>query len=465
VDILLTHGYFLAQDEAEKRVMKPYPPLGLLYISSYLKARGFAVDILDTTFLDVRSALAAIHASAPKLMGIYVNLITRRSALLLIAKGKEIGATVILGGPEPVNYAEEYLARGADVIVAGEGEDALAKLIPHIRKRGLSGLEAIPGLRFKRDDGQIVSTGWAPQADDLDTRPFPDRGAIELEEYLRTWQRHHGVRSVSLITARGCPYTCNWCSHSVHGRTHRRRSPENVADEIELIDETYRPDQLWYADDVFSIHHRWLERFAAELKRRRLHYPFETITREDRLNESVVRTLAEMGCYRLWIGAESGSQRILDRMERRTNAARMREMIRLVKRHGIRAGTFIMVGYDGETWEDINATADHLREAVPDDVLTTLSYPIKGTPYHDKVADRLVMTREWEMGSDRDLMVRGRNSRRFYRQAQRWLQAEAELARMRAGAQRNWRRFVRATAASTVSRVGMYVTRGEVERG
>jgi radical SAM superfamily enzyme YgiQ (UPF0313 family) len=465
VDILLTHGYFLAEDEVERKVMKPYPPLGLLYISSHLKALGFSVEILDTTFRTVASALAALEAMRPKLVGIYVNLMTRRNALKLIAKAKELGATVVLGGPEPVNYADEYLSRGADIIVSGEGENALETLIPHLRRYGLTALESVPGIRFRGDDGQVVATPGRPQIGDLDAQPFPDRAAIDLEQYLSTWQTHHGVRSVSLITARGCPYTCNWCSHSVYGRSHRRRSPENVADEIALIRERYRPDQLWYADDVFTIHPKWLERFAAELNRRRFHYPFETITREDRLNETVVRTLASMGCYRLWIGAESGSQRILDDMERRTNAVRMRDMIRLVKSHGIRAGTFIMVGYEGETWHDIDMTADHLRDAVPDDVLTTLSYPIKGTPYYDTVADRVVARRSWEDGSDRDLTILGRNSPRFYAHAQRWLQAEAELARIGHARVRNWRRLVRVKAASAMSRVGMYVSRSEVEHG
>jgi anaerobic magnesium-protoporphyrin IX monomethyl ester cyclase len=312
------------------------------------------------------------------------------------------------------------------------------------------------------DDGRPVSTAARPQIEDLDAQPFPDRAAIDLEQYLRTWQMHHGVRSVSLITARGCPYTCAWCSHSVYGRTHRRRSPENVADEIATIREGYRPDQLWYADDVFTINFKWLERFAAELKRRKLDYPFETITREDRLNEGIVRTLGEMGCYRLWIGAESGSQRILDGMDRRTDVTRMREMIALVKRYGIRAGTFIMVGYDGETWDDINATADHIRGAAPDDVLTTLSYPIKGTPYHDVVANRVIALKNWEEGSDRDLTIRGRNSRRFYGHAQRWLRAEAELAR---AGDASWRKRVKAKAASAVSRMGMYATRSEFEHG
>ena len=465
MDILLTHGYFLAEDEVEKAVMKPYPPLGLLYISSHLKALGFSVEILDTTFRTVASALDAFDTMRPKLVGIYVNLMTRRNALKLIAKAKEVGATVVLGGPEPANYAEEYLARGADIIVSGEGEKALEALIPHLSRHGLSNLDAVPGIHFRGEDGAVVSTPARSQISDLDAQPFPDRSAIDLEQYLSTWQTHHGVRSVSLITARGCPYTCSWCSHSVYGRTHRRRSPENVADEIEMVRERYQPNQLWYADDVFTIHAKWLERFAGELKRRGLHYPFETITREDRLNETIVKTLAAMGCYRLWIGAESGSQRILDGMERRTNAARMRDMIRLVKSHGIRAGTFIMVGYEGETWNDIKLTADHLRDAAPDDVLTTLSYPIKGTPYYNAVADRIIARRAWDEGSDRDFTIRGRNSRRFYAHAQRWLQAEAELGRIGQATLRSLRRLMRAKAASAVSRMGMYVSRNEVEHG
>ena len=273
------------------------------------------------------------------------------------------------------------------------------------------------------------------------------------------------MRSVSLITARGCPYACNWCSHSVYGRSHRRRSPVNVVDEIETIREAYKPDQLWFADDVFTINHRWLAEFSAEMKRRGLRYPFETITREDRLNERVADVLAELGCYRIWIGAESGSQRILDSMTRRTNAARTREMIALVQRKGIRAGTFIMLGYDGETWSDIDETARHLRSAVPDDMLTTLSYPIKGTPYYERVAGRIASREAWAESSDRALAITGRNSRRFYRHAQQWLAAETRLARMVARRERNLVHYAKTKAASAVNRLGMYATRYEVERG
>jgi anaerobic magnesium-protoporphyrin IX monomethyl ester cyclase len=464
-DILLTHGYFLDEDPAERKVMKPYPPLGLLYISSHLKRSGFSVDILDTTFLDMPAALAALDERRPKIVGLYVNLITRRNALAMIAKCRAIGAFVILGGPEPANYAEEYLLRGADIVVSGEGEATLAELIPHLARHGLTQLDDIAGIAFRGAEGEVRTTAPRAQLKDLDAQPFPDREAIDLERYLSTWQRHHGVRSVSLIVARGCPYTCNWCSHSVYGHSHRRRSPRNVADEIALIRDVYAPDQLWFADDVFTINHKWLEAFAVEMKRRGFRYPFETITREDRLNEKVADLLAELGCYRIWIGAESGSQRILDAMDRRTNAVRMREMIALVKSKGIRAGTFIMLGYDGETWDDIDETADHLRSAAPDDVLTTLSYPIKGTPYYDRVADRIAAADTWANGSDRALTITGRNSRRFYRHAQRWLTAETNLARLTAGENRNFVRYAKAKTVSAMSRLSMYATRHEVEHG
>lgn len=462
-DILLTHGYFIGEDPAERHVMKPYPPLGLLYISAHLKRCGFSVEIMDTTFMDVPSALAVLDKKRPTVVGIYVNLLTRRNALLLTAKCKSMGATVILGGPEPSNYAEEYLVRGADIIISGEGEETLAELLPHLSRYGLADLQQIAGIAFLGANGEVRWSPPRPQIKDLDAQPFPDRGAIDLERYLATWQRHHGVRSVSLITARGCPYTCNWCSHSVFGHSHRRRSPANVADEIELLRDRYAPDQLWFADDVFTINHRWLEAFAGEMRRRGLHYPFETITREDRLNAKVVDLLVDLGCYRIWIGAESGSQRVLDAMERRTDAARMREMIALVKAKGIRVGTFIMLGYDGETWDDIDETASHLRRAVPDDVLTTLSYPIKGTPYYDRVADRIIAKDGWAESSDRALSVAGRNSRRFYRHAKRWLTAEAHLARL--AEDRDWVRYAKVKATSAVSRLSMYATRHEVEHG
>jgi radical SAM superfamily enzyme YgiQ (UPF0313 family) len=298
----------------------------------------------------------------------------------------------------------------------------------------------------------------------LDNRPYPARDAINMNKYLETWRSHHGASSVSLITARGCPYTCRWCSHSVYGFTFRHRTPQDVADELEFIRTAYNPDQVWYSDDVFTMSRHWLRAFLEELTKRDLHFPFETISREDRLDEEMVQLLASLGCYRLWVGAESGSQRILDAMDRRTDVNRMREVIGLLKRHGIRTGTFIMVGYEGEQWEDIDATAKHLCESLPDDVLTTLAYPIKGTPYYDDVADRIVENGDWASTADREITVAGRHSSRFYRHTQKWLGAEVSLSRELSGKQRNLARLTKSFLRAKKHRAAMYLYRREVEQ-
>ncbi|TME40437.1 MAG: B12-binding domain-containing radical SAM protein, partial [Chloroflexi bacterium] len=312
----------------------------------------------------------------PPVVGVYSNLMTRTKVLQVMDVAKQAGSLVVVGGPDPVNYLDEYLSRGADMVVFGEGELTLEQLVPHLIERGAHDLAGIQGIAFRNDQGEIVRTEPRPMIADLDAQPFPDRAAINQHAYIDVWREHHGRGSVSLITARGCPYTCTWCSHSVFGYSHRRRSPKNVVDEVEQIVATYTPDLLWYADDVFTINHKWLFDYSAELLRRGFHLPFETISREDRLNEEVIETLARMGCYRLWIGAESGSQKILDAMKRRTNAERVRGMVHLLQKHGIEVGMFIMLGYDGEEREDLEATVEHLKLAGPNTFLTTVAYPI-----------------------------------------------------------------------------------------
>jgi radical SAM superfamily enzyme YgiQ (UPF0313 family) len=237
-----------------------------------------------------------------------------------------------------------------------------------------------------------------------------------------------------------------------------------VVDEVEQIVATYAPDLLWYADDVFTINHKWLFEYSAELERRGLRLPFETISREDRLNEEVIQTLARMGCFRLWIGAESGSQKILDAMKRRTNAERVRAMVQLLKKYGIEVGMFIMLGYEGEERADLEATVEHLKLAGPDTFLTTVAYPIKGTPYHASVADKVIARRTWEHGSDRDYTVQGRHSPRYYQFATRWMVSEVALHRQRHSAPRSYPRMAKNYLNAKLGRVGMLLTQHQVER-
>ena len=232
-----------------------------------------------------------------------------------------------------------------------------------------------------------------------------------------------------------------------------------------MIVDRYDPEMLWYADDVFTINKGWILRYRDLMKKRNIRRPFETITREDRLDETTVSALAEMGCRRLWVGSESGSQRVLDAMERRTDAARVREMVHLLRRYGIESGLFIMLGYETEEIADIEETVAHVKAANPDVFLTTLAYPIKGTPYYDAVEERVRADEPWRLGSDRNLIVTGRRSRRFYAYANRWMVSEVSRHRFRMNGGASPVRRAKAYVNAKVGRVGMWMTRNEVERG
>jgi radical SAM superfamily enzyme YgiQ (UPF0313 family) len=432
-DILLTHGYFLAEDEKERQIMKPYPPLGLLYLSAFLKARGYSVEVFDSTFEERSGLIERFVRATGGIVGIYTNLMTRRTVLEIIRAAKQHRWTVILGGPESANYIAEYLGGGADVIVIGEGELTLADVLRELARSGPHKLHAIQGIAFRDETGAIVRTAERHKVKDLDSLPFPDREAIDHDRYLDTWRTHHGASSINLITARGCPYRCNWCSHAVYGYTHRRRSPENVADEVQWIIERYDPDQVWYADDVFTISHPWLKSYAEELDSRGVYRPFETITRADRLQTAAsVQLLQQLGCYRIWIGSESGSQKILNAMERGVRVEQVRHSVKLAQAHGIQVGMFLMWGYEGEELEDIAATVEHVKLSNPNVFFTTVAYPIKGTGYFDKVRDKVQLPIDWAHTSDRDYVVSGRRGKDYYKLADQWLRSEVEAARIEA---------------------------------
>lgn len=429
-DILLTHGYFLSEDEKEQQIMKPYPPLGLLSLCAYLKAHGHTVEVYDSTFGSRPELLRQLEQSPGGVLGIYTNLITRHSVLEIIAAAKGFGWNVILGGPESANYPMEYLRAGADVVVIGEGEATLLELLQALERKRPGQLADIRGIVFKNEAGEPVRTPQRARLPDLDALPIPDREAIDHQKYFDAWRQHHGASSINLITARGCPYRCTWCSHAVYGFSHRRRSPANVAEEVAWIVERYDPDQLWYADDVFTISHPWLLRYRAELEARALHRPFETITRADRLQSvEAVRALQELGCYRIWIGSESGSQRVLDAMQRGVTVEQVRNAVKLAQQHGIEVGMFLMWGYEGEDIEDIAATVDHVKRTNPDVFFTTVSYPIKGTAYFDNVSDRIALPVSWADASDRDYVIKGRRTKDYYRLADVWLRSAVEAHR------------------------------------
>ncbi len=455
MDILLTHGYFLSEDRQEQKIMKPYPPLGLLYLSGYLKSQGFNVGVFDTTFQSEGDFYRHIERENPTSVGMYSNLMTKPNVLKLIRYLKSRGTIVILGGPEATYNAEDYIRHGVDIAVVGEGEVTLAETLRTLLESRGDRLEIVQGISFRAGDGSIVRTAPRPHVQDLDSLPFPDREAIDLQRYIQTWRSFHGMGSVSLITARGCPFHCNWCSTAVYGQSHRRRSVANVVSEVEMLLGQYKPDMLWYADDVFTINHRWFLEFAAEMKRRNLRIPFECITRADRLNEDVLKTMKELGCSRVWFGSESGSQRILDSMERGVTVEQIRSMTATARRFGIEAGVFVMLGYVGETIDDVEATIDHLKQTNPDTFLTTVAYPIKGTGFHARVSRELKHQGPWDRMLERDSSFRGRYRRSFYWFANRHLVNEVRLHQLRAENGRIGFRNLKLFAKARMAKWGM----------
>jgi radical SAM superfamily enzyme YgiQ (UPF0313 family) len=315
----------------------------------------------------------------------------------------------------------------------------------------------VNGIAFKTKDGTVIITTPREQIKDLYTLPFPARKKVNLERYFYAWKRKHGVSAASISTMRGCPYTCKWCSRSVYGLSYRRRSPHLVADEIEWITTNYEVDTLWFVDDVFTISHKWLAEFALEVKTRGLKIKYECITRSDRMNAEVIEMLKTSGCFRVWIGAESGSQRVIDLMDRRVEVEQVRQMIRATREAGLQAGTFIMVGYPGETEKDILETAEHLKRSDPDHFTVTVAYPIKGTELYEEIESLISNEAPWEQSTDREITFKRNYSRKYYHFAVRYIVNEVNS--FKAGEKRQFLRLANCWIKSRIARGGMFLTR------
>lgn len=416
--VLLTHGYFLNEDSTEQRIMKPYAPLGILYISAYLKEQGIDNNIFDTTFSSKNELKKYLVDEKPDYIAIYVNLMTKINVLDIIKFIKSTdsikNAKIILGGPEVRYNATDLLELGADFVVIGEGEETTLELINRLEMKNRNDFKNINGIGFKDNNGKIIFNAERSLISDIDTLPFPNRSGIDIRKYQEAWKNHHNLDAISVSTMRGCPYTCRWCSRAVYGLTYRRRSPEKVVEELQKIRVEYNPDTIWFVDDVFTISHKWLSGFNEELKRNNLKIKYECITRADRMNEDVIKTMKETGCFRVWIGAESGSQRIIDAMDRRVKVEQVREMIQLAKKHGIETGTFIMLGYPGETENDIEETISHLKKSNPDLFTITVAYPIRGTELFEEIEANQLSVFDWEKQTDRDRDFVRTYPRRYY---------------------------------------------------
>lgn len=416
MSVLLTHGYFIHEDEKEQKIMRPYPPLGILYISSYLNNQGISNSVFDTTFSSTEEFKLHLITERPSVIAFYTNLMTKVKVIELISFIKTTPEIrhikIILGGPDVTHNCDKYLMNGADVIVIGEGEQTMAELVPALEKN--EDLSLINGIAFFNSNQTLIRTKGREKMKSLEDLPLPNRAAIPIEKYLETWKKFHGQSSMTVSTQRGCPYTCKWCSTAVYGQSYRRRPANKVAAELKYLKETYKPDAVWFVDDVFTVSHKWLQEFHDEVIAQDAVIPFECITRAERLNDEVLTLLKNAGCFRIWIGAESGSQDIIDEMDRRVDVDVVKTMIQKTNAFGIETGTFIMLGYPKETIEDINKTIQYLKDANPTHYTITIAYPIKGTGLYKQIESDITTQPEWHLSTDRDIDFKRTYTRQFY---------------------------------------------------
>lgn len=415
MNVVLTHAYYLFEDDKEQKIMRPYAPLGLLYISSFLNKNGVENDVYDSTFYSFEKQLAFIEKKQPKVIAIYTNLMTKVNVIklmkILCSDVKYGNPKIILGGPDVTYNCENYLKAGADFLIIGEGEQTAFELCNAILNN--QSYQEVQGIAYLQNQ-KLVKTSPRVKMKELVDLPLPNRSAIPVEKYLETWKTHHGQSSMTVSTQRGCPYTCKWCSTAVYGQSYRRRPAIMVAEELKMLKTTYKPDSVWFVDDVFTVSHKWLKEFHKEVLQQDAVIPFECITRAERLSDEILQLLKEAGCYRIWIGAESGSQKIIDAMDRRVDVNVVKSAIQKTNSLGIETGTFIMIGYPGEDISDIQQTVQYLKEANPTHFTITVAYPIKGTSLYNEVEDKIIQKPEWETSTDRDIDFKRTYHRKFY---------------------------------------------------
>jgi anaerobic magnesium-protoporphyrin IX monomethyl ester cyclase len=415
MSIILTHAYYLNEDSVEAKIMKPYAPLGLLYISGYLNEQKIKNYLFDTTFSNQQEQLDFIKNKKPLMVAIYTNLMTKINVIklikILLSDSTYGFPKIILGGPDVSYNLENYLTTGVDFIVIGEGEQTTTELYHAIIDK--TDISNVTGIAYI-ENNQIVKTSPRIKIKDLSTLPLPNRDGIAIDKYLETWKTNHGNSSMTISTQRGCPYTCKWCSTAVYGQSYRRRPARLVVEEMGLLQKKYNPDSIWFVDDVFTVSHKWINEFHEETKKQNIKIPFECITRAERLNDEVLKLLKEAGCFRIWIGAESGSQKIIDAMDRRVNVNTVKDAIVKTNEIGIETGTFIMLGYPGETEVDINETITYLKNANPTHFTITIAYPIKGTSLYTEIENDITIQPEWETSTDRQIDFKRTYSRKYY---------------------------------------------------
>ena len=436
VDVLLTHSYHLFYDRKQALKMQPYPPLGTLYAAALLRQQGFSVALFDTMLQNPeRGFPAALALHRPKIVAIYedhFNFLSkmclsrmRQVAYKMVDAARTAGATVVLNGPDSSDHVDEYLHRGAQYVLLGEAEWTLLELARALLHDSREEPEDIPGVTFvRRATNEVFRTASRPVLRDLDTLPLPARDLVDFAPYREAWKASHGFFSLNLVASRGCPYRCNWCSRPIYGDSFHVRSAASVAREMNELRESYGAEHLWFADDIFGLKQRWMTELADAAERNAASIPFKIQSRVNLITVETATALRRSGCTEVWMGVESGSQKILDAMDKGTHVEQVPIARDNLRREGVRACFFLQFGYPGETWEDIEKTIQLVRRTRPDDIGVSVSYPLPGTNFYARIQQELGEKRNWFDSDDLSVMFRGAYTSEFYRALRNALHAE-----------------------------------------
>src|SRR5579864_683358 len=477
-EVLFGQSYFLRFDPKLWAAMQPYPPLGTLYAASYLREKGYSVSLFDAMLADSEAEWdQALQRTQPKVAVLYEDnfnylskmclLRMRQAAFAMARMAKSCGCTVVIAGSDATDHAQAYLDAGADYVIVGEGEQTLEELMSVLLRDASTPLENILGLAFQRD-GDVRVNARRPDLKELDPLPFPAWDLVDIERYRAIWLQHHGYYSMNIATSRGCPYHCNWCAKPIWGQRYHVRSAENVVAELAWLKSTYHPDHIWFVDDIFGLIPGWVEQFADLVEQKQARLPFKSLQRADLiLKGNTIDALRRAGAQRVWVGAESGSQKILDAMEKGTHVEDIYETAKRLHAAGIQVGFFLQFGYPGETRADIEKTLQMVRDCRPDDIGMSVSYPLPGTRFFAAVQHELGSKQNWQDSDDLAMLYNGPFSTAFYRWLHRVLHREFR-------AQRAWhelqtsrpslRRRLRLFAAIAYTKLAMPVLRLELER-
>jgi radical SAM superfamily enzyme YgiQ (UPF0313 family) len=436
--LLIGSVYFLRLDPKRWEEMQPFPPLATLCAASFMRARGHEVHFFDAMLAvspgewaeqveRIRPDIAVLYDDNFNYLSKMCLTNMRDAAVAMIDAAKRAQAKVVVCCSDGVDHPELYLDAGADAVILGEGEAALSEIAAQIES---GGLEEIQGLALRGRDGSLVRTGKRQPLRDLDALPFAAWDLVDFSRYRKIWRERHGFFPLNMATTRGCPYSCNWCAKPIWGQSYAVRSPASVVAELKMLIEAASPDYIWFMDDIMGLKPKWWGAYADELERHAIRIRFKCLSRADLvLREGAVADLARAGCDIVWMGAESGSQKILDAMDKGITVEQIEDATRRLKAASIRVGHFIQFGYSGEGVGDIAKTVRMIRKTQPDEIGISVSYPLPGTTFYHRVKEELRAKRNWTDSSDLAMLYRGPFSTAFYRRLHAYVHRDFRMRR------------------------------------